>query len=129
VGSPEKMFAVAALGADRVFCYRETPVAEAIAEATGGRGVDVVVDTTGGPLFAEHMAALAPDGRLVTCGAHAGEVVPLDIVELFRRGHRILGFRVATPDEIRAALEMALAGRIAVPVDRTFPLAEAGQAH
>ena len=47
---------------------------------------------------------MAPDGRLVTCGAHAGEVVPLDIVELFRHGHRILGFRVATPDEIRTAL-------------------------
>ena len=40
---------------------------------------------------------MAPDGRLVTCGAHAGEVVPLDIIELFRKGHRILGFRVATP--------------------------------
>ena len=74
-----------------------SPVAEAVAEATAGRGVDAVVDTTGGPRFGEHLAAMAPDGRLVTCGAHAGEVVPLDIIELFRHGHRILGFRVATP--------------------------------
>ena len=108
VGSPEKIDAVRALGADVVFCYAETSIAEAVAEATDGRGVDAVVDTTGGPRFAEHMSALAPDGRLVTCGAHAGEVVPLDIIELFRRGHRILGFRVASPDEIRDALEMAL---------------------
>ena len=84
-----------ALGADVVFCYRDIDVAEAVAEATDGRGVDAVVDTTGGPRFAEHMAAMAADGRLVTCGAHAGEVVPLDIIELFRHGHRILGFRVA----------------------------------
>jgi len=129
VGATEKVEAVRAMGADLVFCYRETSVAEAVSEATEGRGVDVVVDTTGGPRFGEHLAVMAPDGRLVTCGAHAGEIVSLDIIELFRRGHRILGFRVATPDEIRTALGMALDGRIAVPVDRTFPLAEAGAAH
>jgi NADPH:quinone reductase-like Zn-dependent oxidoreductase len=129
VGSPEKVEAVRALGADLVFCYRETSLAEVVSEATDGRGVDVVVETTGGPRFGEHLAAMAPDGRLVTCGAHAGEVVPLDIIELFRRGHRILGFRVATPDEIRTALRMALDGRITVPVDRTFPLSKAGDAH
>jgi len=100
-----------------------------VAAATSGRGVDAVVDTTGGPRFAEHLAAMAADGRLVTCGAHAGEVVPLDIIELFRHGHRILGFRVASPDEIRSSLAMALEGRIRVPVDRTFPMAEAAAAH
>jgi NADPH:quinone reductase-like Zn-dependent oxidoreductase len=129
VGSPEKIEPVRALGADVVFCHRETAVADAVAAATGGRGVDAVIDTTGGPLFADHLAAMAPDGRLVTCGAHAGEVVPLDIVELFRHGHRILGFRVSTPDEIRTALGMALDGRIRVPVDTTFPLREAAAAH
>jgi NADPH:quinone reductase-like Zn-dependent oxidoreductase len=129
VGATEKVDAVRALGADLVFCYRETSVAEAVSEATDGQGVDVVVETTGGPRFGEHLAALAADGRLVTCGAHAGEVVSLDIIELFRRGHRVLGFRIASPDEIRTALRMALDGRIAVPVDRTFPLAEAAAAH
>ena len=129
VGAPEKIDAVRQLGADMVFCYRDTPVAEAVAEATGGRGVDAVIDTTGGPRFGEHLAAMAPDGRLATCGAHAGEVVPLDIIELFRHGHRILGFRVATPDEIRTSLAMALDGAITVPVDRTFPTAEAAAAH
>jgi NADPH2:quinone reductase len=112
-----------------VFCYRDTPVGEAVRATTEGHGTDVVVDTVGGPLFGDHLAALAPDGRLVTCGAHAGEVFPLDIVELFRNGHRILGFRVATPEEIRAALAMALDGRITIPVDRTFPMREAPAAH
>jgi NADPH:quinone reductase-like Zn-dependent oxidoreductase len=129
VGAPEKTDAVRALGADVVFCYHDTPVTEAVAEATRGRGVDAVIDTTGGPRFGEHLAAMAPDGRLVTCGAHAGEVVPLDIIQLFRHGHRILGFRVATPDEIRTSLAMALDGAITVPVDRTFPTAQAAAAH
>jgi NADPH:quinone reductase-like Zn-dependent oxidoreductase len=129
VGSPAKIAAVEALGAAQVFCYRETPIAEAVRDATAGRGVDVVVDTTGGPLFPRHLAAMAPDGRLVTCGAHAGEVVPLDIVELFRKGHRILGFRVASPGEIRESLALALDGRISVPIARTFPMREAAAAH
>ena len=129
VGSPAKIAAVEALGAAQVFCYRETPIAEAVRDATAGRGVDAVVDSTGGPLFPQHLAAMAPDGRLVTCGAHAGEVVPLDIVELFRKGHRILGFRVASPGEIRESLALALDGRISVPIARTFAMREAAAAH
>lgn len=129
VGSPEKIRRVEELGADMVFCYRERPVEDAVAEFTGGCGVDVVVDTLGGDLFPRHLAALRPDGRLVTCGAHAGEVVQLDMVELFRRGHRILGFRVATPDEFRQALAMVSDGRVTVPVDRTFSFQDAAAAH
>jgi NADPH:quinone reductase-like Zn-dependent oxidoreductase len=129
VGSTEKAESVRALGCDAVFCYRDTAVPAAVLEATDGRGVDVVIDTTGGALFGDHLAAMAPDACLVTCGAHAGEVVPLDIIELFRKGHRILGFRVAPPGEIRAALAMALDGRITMPVDRTFPISETAAAH
>ena len=45
VGAPDKIAGVQALGADSVFCYRETPVGEAVRAATGGRGVDAVIDT------------------------------------------------------------------------------------
>ena len=129
VGSPEKVEPVRSLGADVVFCYEEASIGEVVFEATDGVGVDAVIDTVGGPRFVEHLAALRPDGRLATCGAHAGEVVQLDLIDLFRRGHRILGFRVATPDEIRCALKLALDGGIRVPVAHTFPLSEAGSAH
>jgi acryloyl-coenzyme A reductase len=129
VGDPAKVPKVLELGADDAFSYREIPVREAVAELTGGRGVDAVIDTVGGELFGAHLGALAPDGRLATCGAHAGEVVKLDIIELFRRGHQILGFRMATPEEIKQSLRMALDGRIRVPVARTFPLREAAAAH
>lgn len=129
VGAPEKIGRVEELGADAVFSYRDCRVQDAVAELTDGRGVDAVVDTVGGPLFPEHLSVLRADGRLVTCGAHAGEVVPLDIVELFRRGRRILGFRLATPDEFRAALRLVLEGRIRVPVDRTFEMSAASDAH
>jgi NADPH:quinone reductase-like Zn-dependent oxidoreductase len=129
VGSPEKADSVRALGADTVFCYRDTSVADAVSSATDGEGVDAVLDTVGGPLFSDHLAALRPDGRLVTCGAHAGEVVSLDVIELFRNGRRIVGFRIASPEEIRTSLALALDGRITVPVAQTFALSDAGAAH
>jgi NADPH:quinone reductase-like Zn-dependent oxidoreductase len=129
VGSPEKADFVRALGADTVFCYRDTSVADAVSSATDGEGVGAVLDTVGGPLFSDHLAALRPDGRLVTCGAHAGEVVSLDVIELFRNGRRIVGFRIASPEEIRTSLALALDGRITVPVAQTFALSDAGAAH
>ncbi len=128
-GDPAKLPMVLELGADEAFSYHDHPVAETVAELTGGRGADAVIDTVGGAQFGSHLAALGPDGRLATCGAHAGEVVELDIIELFRRGHRILGFRVASPAEIKQSLRMALDGRIRVPVARTFALRDAAAAH
>lgn len=129
VGSPAKIDAVAELGADEVFCYRDRPVADAIADWTGGRGVDAVLDTVGGPLFVEHLEALRPDGRLATCGAHAGEHATVDLVRLFQTGRRILGFRVASPEEIELALRLALDGRIRIPVAATYDLTDAAAAH
>jgi NADPH:quinone reductase-like Zn-dependent oxidoreductase len=129
VGDPAKLAMVREHGADEAFSYRDHPVTEKVMGLTGDRGVDAVIDTVGGELFGAHLAAMAPDGRLATCGAHAGEIVELDVIELFRRGHRILGFRVASPEEIKRSLRMALDGRIRVPVARSFSLPEAATAH
>jgi NADPH:quinone reductase-like Zn-dependent oxidoreductase len=129
VGSEDKIARVDDLGADVVGCHATTSVSDLVMEATDGRGVDCVLDTVGGPQFAEHLAALRLDGRLVTCGAHAGEVVPLDIVRLFQHGHRIIGFGFATDAELREALGHVLEGRLRVPIASTFALPDAGAAH
>jgi NADPH:quinone reductase-like Zn-dependent oxidoreductase len=129
VGAADKNDAVSDLGADVVGCYATNSVVELVMEATGGRGVDCVLDTVGGPQFSEHLAALRLDGRLVTCGAHAGEVVPLDIVRLFQHGHRIIGFGFATDTELREGLGHVLEGRLRVPMACRFELADASAAH
>ena len=72
---------------------------------------------------------LREDGCLVTCGAHGGEVVPLDLIPLFREGWRILGFRVAPPDELLAAISQVRAGEVKVPIAATFPFSDAAAAH
>jgi NADPH2:quinone reductase len=129
VGSSAKVGPVAELGADEVFVHADVAPSEAIAELTQGAGVDAVLDNTAGPLLGEHLASLRTDGRFVFCGAHAGERAEVDMLDVFVRGLRIQGFRISTPDEIRTALRLALDGRVRIPVDREFPLAEAAAAH
>lgn len=129
VGSAAKAARVRDLGADETFIHAEVAPSQAIAELTDGAGVDAVLDTTAGPLLGEHLDCLRPDGRLAFCGAHAGEKVEVDMLTTFVRGLRILGFRKATPDEIRTALGLALEGSVRVPIDREFHLSEAAAAH
>jgi NADPH:quinone reductase-like Zn-dependent oxidoreductase len=129
VGSADKVGRVRDLGADEVFVHTEVEPSRAVAGMTGGAGVDAVLDTTAGPLLGEHLACLRRDGRLAFCGAHAGEKTEVDMLGVFVRGLRILGFRIATPDEIRTALKLALDGTVRVPIDREFHLSEAAAAH
>ena len=55
----------ARLGAELAIDYREADFVAAVKEATGGRGVDVILDMVGGDYLARDVRALAPDGRLV----------------------------------------------------------------
>jgi putative PIG3 family NAD(P)H quinone oxidoreductase len=71
-GSAEKCAACEALGAERAFNYRETDFVAALKEATGGRGVDVVLDIVGGEYLQRNIESLAMDGRLVLIGQQAG---------------------------------------------------------
>jgi NADPH:quinone reductase-like Zn-dependent oxidoreductase len=128
-GSPAKRELIESLGADEVVLREDSDnFTESLLKA-GGRRFDAVLDTVGGPQFGAHLEALRDDGILVTCGAHAGEVVPLDLVKLFQHGWRIAGFRIAPPDELRAAVDLIRSGQVKVPVDRTFPLSRAAEAH
>lgn len=119
---------VKSLGADEVI-LRHGDLAGTLLRVTGGRRFDAVLDTVGGDLFGTHLSVLREDGILVTCGAHAGEVVPLDLIPLFRHGWRIAGFRVAPPDELEAALGLIRDGHVTVPIAATFPMSDAAAAH
>ena len=128
-GSAAKAERVAALGADAVVVRGDRDIATDLLHATCGRRFDVVLDTVGGDLFGAHLSVLREDGTLVTCGAHAGEVVPLDLIPLFRNGWRIVGFRLAPPDDLAASLELIRRGAVKVPIAATFPVSDAAEAH
>ena len=129
VGSAAKAERVSALGADAVVVRTGGGIAADLLRATGGRRFDAVLDTVGGDLFGAHLSVLREEGTLVTCGAHAGEVVPLDLIPLFRNGWHIVGFRLAPPDDLAASLELIRRGTVKVPIAATFPLSDAAEAH
>ena len=128
-GTAAKASQVSSLGADAVIVRGEGDLGRDLLRATAGRRFDTVLDTVGGPLFGAHLSVLREEGTLVTCGAHAGEVVSLDLIPLFRNGWRILGFRLAPPGELAASMELIRRGSVKVPIAATFPVSDAAGAH
>ena len=72
------------LGMDAGIDYTQGGGARPRAKPPAGNGVDLVFEHVGGDLFQKGIESLSQDGRLVTCGAHSGEVVPFDIIPFFR---------------------------------------------
>jgi putative PIG3 family NAD(P)H quinone oxidoreductase len=139
-GSDEKCRACEALGAERGINYRTTDFVEAIQAATGGKGVDLVLDIMGGSYTPRNLAALAVDGRLVQIGLQGdGASVPLDLWRIMSRRLTITGSTLrartvaekgAIADALRAEVWPLLEqGKVKPLVQRTFPLAEAAAAH
>jgi NADPH:quinone reductase-like Zn-dependent oxidoreductase len=129
VGTEAKAAQVSSLGADAIIVRGERDLARELLRATDGRRFDAVLDTVGGPLFETHLSVLREEGTLVICGAHTGEVVPLDLIPVFRNGWRIIGFRLAPPDELATSLDLIRRGAIKVPIAATFPVSDAAAAH
>jgi NADPH:quinone reductase-like Zn-dependent oxidoreductase len=120
----DKLAKAKEFGLDVAINYTTTDVVEAVMEATGGKGVDVVYEHVGGELFQKGLDCLKFSGRLVTCGAHAQEVVDFDIIPFFRAQKSVIGSFVYDRDEFEKVLELADRGQITPLVDSTFPLVE-----
>lgn len=128
-GSAEKLERARALGAHHAINYSESNFAERVLELTGGRGVDVVMEHIGGEVFTRSLQCLKRNGVIVTVGAHAGEVVPFDIIPFFRRELRLCGSKNAPVSELRAAMSLVAEGKLKPVIHRSFALAEAAEAH
>ncbi len=104
--------------------------------ATGGRGVDVFVDSVGGAVFRGGMSALAPFGRAIVYGLASGERVDVAPVTLMRSCQSVGGFHLDTvmadPPRMRTMLDDLFArvarGEITPRIDRVFALSEAVEA-
>jgi len=115
-------------GADFVVNYTNTDVNDAVMEFTGGRGVDLVFDVVGGEAFTKSMFVMRPYGRLISIGAHAGEVVPFDIIEFFRRHISYISSHTQTRDELSHVMELIRRGTLQPRINSTYPLSEAADA-
>ena len=138
-GSPEKCQACTALGADVAINYRDVDFVEAVRQATGGSGVNVVLDMVGGEYLQRDIDCLAMDGRLVQIGLLGGARAQINTLPILQRRLWITGstLRARSVAE-KAAIGRAVheqvwplleAGTVRVPVHATFPLREAAEAH
>jgi NADPH2:quinone reductase len=100
--------------------------------------VDVVYDSVGRDTFAASLDSLRPRGHLVLYGQASGPVPPVDPQVLNAKGslyltRPTLGHYIARPGELawRAGdlFSWIAAGELDVRIDRTWPLAEAAEAH
>lgn len=128
-GRDEKLQRARELGAEATVNYRTEDLAEKVRAFTDGRGVAVVMESVGGDVLSASLSSLAKDGRVVTVGGHAGEVVPVDVILLFRHQWSLIGSVRATEEEIRHVVDLVGQGRLKTVVHHTFPLTEAAEAH
>ncbi|MCP2322650.1 NADPH2:quinone reductase [Hamadaea flava] len=108
--------------------------ADRVIAANGGRPVDVVLESTGGPLFTESLAALGAFGRLVTFGnASRQGRPPVDPAVLAEHNRAVAGFwlRPVLDDRrpLHELLALAADGAIRPAIGREYALADARQAH
>ncbi|MER5913929.1 zinc-binding dehydrogenase [Streptomyces sp. NPDC001982] len=131
-------------GADHAVDYSDPNWVKTVRDLTGGTGVDVALEMSGGDRLAQTLGLLAPFGRLVVFGSVSGVPGRLDENALLpwlydpAPNQSVVGFNLGPWFELRlpaavAALHRLIewvgSGQVRVPVSRAFPLAEAAEAH
>lgn len=138
-GSDAKTSVMTELGADHAINYRSAPFPDGVRDATGGAGVDVILDIVGGAYLADNVSLLRDDGRLVVIGILGGSRGELDLGRVLRRRLTVTGSTlrarpVAEKTRIAGQLRERVwplleAGRVRPLVQQWFALEEAGTAH
>jgi NADPH2:quinone reductase len=138
-GSDEKCRACEALGADRAINYRTEDFVDVVKAATGGKGVDVILDMVGGDYVPREIACLADDGRLVLIALLGGANATIPLGQILRRRLTVTGSTLRPrPVPFKAQIAARLrehvwplleAGTIKPVIYKTFPLADAALAH
>jgi len=138
-GSPEKCAACVALGAERAINYRDEDFVAVVGEATGGRGVDVILDMVGGDYIPRNLDCLALEGRLVLIALQRGAKAEVNFTSVLYRRLTITGSSLrARTVEQKGAIARALrervwpmleSGQLRPIIHARFPLGEAAAAH
>lgn len=136
--SPSKAARLRELGVDVIDLSTENQV-ERVMALTDGKGVDIIIDSVGGTVFADNLKSLAIQGRLVNIGRLGSSKAEMDLELLWLKRLKLIGVTFRTRSEAerlacvqacaRDLLPHLAAGRFSFPIDRCFPLAELAQAH
>jgi NADPH:quinone reductase-like Zn-dependent oxidoreductase len=127
--SDAKLVKAKALGADVGINYSKDPDwTKAVAEHTGKRGVDVVIENVGAATWKQSIRVLKGGGRLVTCGATTGPIGETLIPLVFWKQLHIIGSTMANRKEFHDVMGLFFAGRLKPIVDEVVPLADGAAA-
>ncbi|HET8652572.1 MAG TPA: zinc-binding dehydrogenase [Gaiellaceae bacterium] len=127
--SDAKLELARGLGAEVVVNHTRDDVLEAVKKATGGPGVDVVVEHVGEATWQTSLQAARPHGRIAVCGATTGPNPKAALHRIWWKQLTILGSTMGTKEDFEGAYELVKSGRATPVVDSVFPLAEAAEAH
>jgi NADPH:quinone reductase-like Zn-dependent oxidoreductase len=127
--SDEKLEQARELGAVAVVNHADGDVIAAVKEATGGAGVDVVLEHVGEATWARSLQAARPGGRIAVCGATSGANPPAALHRIWWKQLTIYGSTMGTKEDFEAAFELVKTGRAKPVIDSVLPLAEARAGH
>ncbi|MGH3009700.1 MAG: zinc-binding dehydrogenase [Gaiellaceae bacterium] len=127
--SDEKLARARELGADLALNHATDDVKAAVKEATGGRGVDVVVEHVGEATWRTSLDVAAQGGRITVCGATSGPNPPAQLHRIWWKQLSILGSTMGTGEDFAGAYELVASGQARPVVDQVFPLEEIRAAH
>jgi len=138
-GSRDKCEACRRLGAAFAINYKEEDFVEAVRRETENTGVDVILDIVGGDYVARNVDCLAMNGRLVQIGTQGGPRASLNLTPILQRrltltGSTLRARTVREKGELAREVErhvwpLLASRRVAPVIDRTYPLAQAADAH
>jgi putative PIG3 family NAD(P)H quinone oxidoreductase len=138
-GSQEKLDVCRSLGADVTVNYKEQDFVEEVKAATGGAGVDVILDNMGAKYLSRNVDALATEGRLVVIGMQGGTKAELDLGVLMRKRAAVIATSLrARPSDEKAAIcasvvenvwPLVADGSVKTLVHTSLPLEQAGEGH
>lgn len=138
-GSAAKLARCRELGAELAINYRDEPFQARVSAATGGRGVDLVLDFVGAPYWEANLATLGVGGRLMLIGFLGGSAGRLDLGPILTKSLTVAGTTLRrTPLEHKVALSRAFAefalprfvrGELRPVIDTVYPLTQVAEAH
>lgn len=138
-GSDAKCAVCRDLGAEVAINYREADFVKAVKAATGGEGVNLILDMVGGDYISRNLRSLANDGRLVQIAFLQGPQAEVNFAQIMVRRLVVTGSTLRPQSDLakaRIAAELRAqvwplldAGTIAPVMDSTFPLDQATEAH
>jgi NADPH2:quinone reductase len=137
-GSDAKAAIAKQAGADEVIVYTRDDFALEVKKFTGGKGVDVVYDSVGATTFLKGLDLIRPRGMMALFGQSSGPVAPVDPNILNPKGSLFLtrpslAHHCLTREELQWRAGDVLgwigSGKLKLLIDKTYPLAEAAQAH